>query len=120
MFINNDKTESERILESKLRAERNKRNSELTNEVEGSGGRQRFNIHNEKKYYSDQMNSSGFKLNVNSTIRNKISNLNAANLLELPFFSCLNNELTNELNEINYSKCPDYISSFKALNDNKF
>lgn len=51
VFINNDKTESERILESKLRAERNKRNSELTNEVEGSGGRQRFNIHNEKKYY---------------------------------------------------------------------
>jgi hypothetical protein len=67
---------------------------------------------------SDQVNSDGFKLNVNFTVINKILNLNTANLSELPFFSCLNNELANELNEINY--CPDYIISFKSLNDTNF
>ena len=39
VFINKDKTENERIIESKLRAERNKRNLALPNVVEGTNGR---------------------------------------------------------------------------------
>ncbi len=51
VYINIDKTENERILESKLRAERNKRNAELPNVVEDSEGRLRYNVYKEKKYY---------------------------------------------------------------------
>jgi hypothetical protein len=51
VYVNFDKTENERILEKKLRVERNSRNSKLTNEVAGSNGRLRYNIFNGKKYY---------------------------------------------------------------------
>jgi hypothetical protein len=51
VYINIDKTENERILESKLRVERNKRNAALPNEIDGTDGRLRYNDFNGKKYY---------------------------------------------------------------------
>ena len=51
VYINNDKTENERILESKLRAERNKRNANLPNVFDDSDGRLRYSVYKNKKYY---------------------------------------------------------------------
>ena len=51
VYINNDKTDNERILESKLRVERNKRNAALPNVIDGTDGRLRYNVFNDKKYY---------------------------------------------------------------------
>jgi len=51
IYINSDKTEQERIVESKLRAERNERNSKLENEIPDSDGRLRYALYKEKKYF---------------------------------------------------------------------
>jgi hypothetical protein len=51
IFINKDKTANERLFDSELRKVRNTRNAALAQEVEGTNGRQRYNLHNGKKYY---------------------------------------------------------------------
>jgi hypothetical protein len=51
VYINNDKTEQERIVESKLRAERNERNSKLAHEIPDTDGRLRYNLYKQKKYF---------------------------------------------------------------------
>ena len=45
VYISGDKTESERILESKFRAEINRRNSALPNAIDGSEGRLRYSVY---------------------------------------------------------------------------
>ncbi len=43
VYINNDKTEQERIVKNKLRAERNERNSKLAHEILDTDGGLRYN-----------------------------------------------------------------------------
>jgi len=56
-----------------------------------------------------------------STITQQINcNANIANLIELPFYNCDENEISTEINEINFSRETNHIKSFKMLNNNDF
>lgn len=51
IFINSDKTRTEREVEKRLRAERNERNSKLTTEVEIAGVKRKYKFENNKYFY---------------------------------------------------------------------
>lgn len=51
IYINNDRTASERALDRELRAERKKRNELLPDEVTEDGKKLKYKIENSKKWY---------------------------------------------------------------------